>query len=403
MAKKPTRADRTRAVESDVVRAMSGGSEQDVATAVRRVQEAGVETPLLPEVTALREEQAAADVATKTVEAQTAAEIALQQSIQQNVGDLARGNIAAVNQAGAVELTPERQFARAQETSQRTDAFQTIVNAFKTYGIEGIADTVFALMADPTIGENQAIYKMKYDTSINPTTGRPWNEAYSKRFAANAERIKAGKPALSESEYLTAERSYARALQGLGVSRLATRANFDKFIAGDVSVDEVVDRVTTAVNRIQNAPKETKDALAQFYPGLSVLDMAEAVLDPEVSLPALKRQVAAAEIGAGAIRAGLGISRQRAEELQTLGVTQQQALTGFQQVSEMAPRGGQLAAIYKESPYTQQTAEAEVFATAGSQEARQQRERLTKREQASFSGRAGALQGALARDRAGAI
>ena len=363
------------------------------------------------EIANLNAEQAAAAAETARMEEAATTDIAFQEAIQQNVADLAAGKISAIGPGGPVTpsaggtpaLTPEQQFKKAQETSQRTDAFQTIVNAFKTYGIEGIADTIFSLMADPTIGENQAIYKMKYDTSINPNTGRPWNEAYSKRFAANAERIKAGKPALSEGEYLTAERSYARALQGLGVSRLATRTNFDKFIAGDVSVDEVVDRVTTAVNRIQNAPKETKDALAQFYPNLSILDVAEAVLDPEVSLPALKRQVAAAEIGAGAIRAGLGVSRQRAEELQALGVTQQQALAGFQQVAEIAPRGGQLAAIYKESPYTQQTAEAEVFATAGSQEARQQRERLTKKEQAAFSGRTGAFQGALARDRAGAI
>lgn len=363
------------------------------------------------EIATLNAEQAATAAETARMEETAATDIAFQEAIQQNVADLAAGKISAIGPGGPVALsaggtpalTPEQQFKKAQETAQRTDAFQTIVNAFKTYGIEGIADTVFSLMADPTIGENQAIYKMKYDTSINPNTGRPWNEAYSKRFAANAERIKAGKPALSEGEYLTAERSYARALQGLGVSRLATRTNFDKFIAGDVSVDEVVDRVTTAVNRIQNAPKETKDALAQFYPNLSILDVAEAVLDPEISLPALKRQVATAEIGAGAIRAGLGVSRQRAEELQALGVTQQQALAGFQQVAEIAPRGGQLAAIYKESPYTQQTAEAEIFATAGSQEARQQRERLTKKEQAAFSGRTGAFQGALARDRAGAI
>lgn len=373
------------------------------------------------EIATLNAEQAAAAAETARMEETATTDIAFQEAIQQNVADLAAGKISAIGPGGPVALsaggtpalTPEQQFKKAQETAQRTDAFQTIVNAFKTYGIEGIADTVFSLMADPTIGENQAIYKMKYDTSINPNTGRPWNEAYSKRFAANAERIKAGKPALSEGEYLTAERSYARALQGLGVSRLATRTNFDKFIAGDVSVDEVVDRVTTAVNRIQNAPKETKDALAQFYPKLSVLDIAEAMLDPEISLPALKRQIVAGEIAAGAAMAGLTVGgipikdiaaqKARAEELATYGVTGEAARQGFQTVSELAPRGGQLAAIYKESPYTQQTAEAEVFATSGAAEARRQRERLTKKEQAAFSGRTGAFQGALARDRAGAI
>lgn len=413
MAKKRTRADRLKAIESDITRAISGGSDQDVARAVKLVQEAGIETPLLPEVTALREEQAAAAAETKAMEAETASQIALQESIRGNVPSLARGDIAGIDQSGAIDLTPERQFERAQEMSQRTDAFQTIVNAFKTYGIEGMADTVFALMADPTIGENQAIYKLKYDTSINPTTNKPWNEAYSKRFAANFERIKAGKPALSEGEYLTAERSYARALQGLGVSRLATRANFDKFISGDVSVDEVVDRVTLAVERVQNATGEVKDALSRFYPNLSALDIAEAVLDPEVTLPALRRQIAAGEIAGGAAMAGLTVGgfgakqtaeqRARAEELARYGVTEQAAREGFQAIADIAPRGGQLAAIYKESPYTQQTAEAEVFGTAGAVEARRKRERLTALERSSFAGSSGVSGGALARDRAGAI
>lgn len=358
---------------------------------------------LLPEVEALFAEQEAARAETARVEQEAAAEIALQQSVFENVPALAAGETARITATGPMPLTPQEQFNRAQELSQRRDAFQLIVTAFTEYGIEGIADTVFAIMADPTIGDEQAIYKLKFDTSINPATNKPWNDAYAKRFAANFERIKAGKPALSEGTYLAAERSYAQALRSLGTPRLATRTNFNKFIAGDVSTDELVDRVTTAINRVQNAPTETKAALAAFYPNLSTLDIAEAVLDPEISLPALKRQIAAAEIGGAATRAGLGLRRERAEELLGLGITEQQALTGFQQVAQMAPRGGQLAAIYRESPYTQQTAEAEVFATAGSQQAREQRERLTRREEASFSGRAGTFGGALARDRAGGI
>ena len=301
------------------------------------------------------------------------------------------------------EVDPYARFLEAQANTQKRDAVQAIVNAFSTYGIEGIAETVFALMADPTIGEEQAIYKLKFDTSLNPTTGKPWNEAYANRFAANFERIKAGKPALSEGTYLAAERSYAQALQGLGVSRLATRANFNKFIAGDVSVDEVVDRVNMAVTRIEGAPNETKDALAQFYPNLSVLDIAEAVLDPEITLPALRRKIQAAEIGGGALRAGLGITRGRAEELGQLGITEEQARAGFQQIAGGLPRGGQLAAIYQQGPYGQETAEAEVFGTAGAVQARRQRQRIIRSEEAAFGGQTGLTGGALSRERAGQI
>jgi hypothetical protein len=91
----------------------------------------------------------------------------------------------------------------------------------------------------------------------------------------------------------------------------------------------------------------------------------------------------------------------RAEELAAAGITKQQAQQGFQTVAEVAPRGGQLAAIYGESPYTQQTAETEVFGLAGSTEAAKQRRKLTQLETAAFSGRAGS--GAIARDRAGVL
>ena len=256
-------------------------------------------------------------------------------------------------------------------------------------------------MADPNIGEEQAIYKLKLDTSINPATGKPWNEAYAKRFSANFERIKAGKPALSEGEYLTAERSYALALQGLGVSRLATRNNFNKFISGDVSVDEVVDRVNTVVSRIEQAPKETRDALSRFYPNLSLLDTVEAVLDPEISLPALKRQIATAEIGGAALRAGLGTSRERAEDLLKSGITEEQAVSGFQQISGGLQRGGQLAAIYQQQPYGQETAEQEIFGMTGAPEARKRRQKIIKSEEATFGGQTGLSGGALSRDRAG--
>lgn len=300
-------------------------------------------------------------------------------------------------------LTPFERFSAVQRQQQKQDAFQGIVDAFKTYGIEGLSDTVFALMSDPAVGENQAVFKLKYDTTINPATNKPWNDAYAKRFAANTQRIKEGKPALSEAQYLAAERSYAQVMRSQGVTKLATRENFSKLIAGDVSADEVVDRINTAVERVQNASSQTKTALASFYPGLGTLDIVEAMLDPEVSLPALKRKIATAEIGGAALTAGLQTSAQRAEELQKMGVTAAQAREGFQTVAQLTPRGGQLAEIYKEQPYTQQVAESEVFGTTGSTEARRRRERLTQKEQASFAGRSGAFQGALARDRAGAI
>ena len=87
-----------------------------------------------------------------------------------------------------------------------------------------------------------------------------------------------------------------------------------------------------------------------------------------------------------------------AEALAGLGITKAQAQQGYTDVAGMAPRGGQLADIYGQSPYTQQTAEAEVFNTAGAAGAIAKRKKLTALEQAQFSGSSGV--NALGRDKA---
>jgi len=152
-------------------------------------------------------------------------------------------------------------------------------------------------------------------------------------------------------------------------------------------------------------------AIKDFY-GDSITngDILAYTLNPEKGLADIKRKVTAAEIGGAAVQAGLNLGKTpeeraayaaRAAELGAAGITKQQAQQGFQTVAEVAPRGGQLAAIYGESPYTQQTAEQEVFGLAGSTEAAKQRKKLVGLERAAFSGQTGAAQGALGRERAG--
>jgi hypothetical protein len=57
--------------------------------------------------------------------------------------------------------------------------------------------------------------------------------------------------------------------------------------------------------------------------------------------------------------------------------------------------------MYGEDPYTQTTAEQEVFGLSGSVDAAKQRKKLAGLERAEFSGQSGMSQGALGRERAG--
>jgi hypothetical protein len=189
---------------------------------------------------------------------------------------------------------------------------------------------------------------------------------------------------------------------------LGIQSGFEKFLAGDVSAVELEDRIQTAQNRVVNSNPEVSKALKEFYPGISNGDILAYVLDPTNAIENIKRKVTAAEIGGAAMipknAAGkqiLTTSEARAMQLAGYGVDKAQATQGYSVIGSGLQRGSELASIYGESPYTQATAEEEVFRLSGQTEAEKQRKKITGLEKAAFGGQTGLTTGALARDRAG--
>ena len=274
-------------------------------------------------------------------------------------------------------------------------AYDLLYTQFAQYGMGSLVEPLKQFI-------QQGLSKAEFTLRLRET------EAYKKRFAANAKRIAAGLTALDEADYIGLEDQYQNIMRNYGLPAsyytkgdLGRQEGFEKFIENDVSATELEDRVMTAQSRVLNANPEVLASLKAYYPDITNGDILAYTLDPTKALSDIKRKVTAAEIGGAATQAGLGITGTRAGELGAAGITKAQAQQGFQTVAEVAPRGGQLAAMYGESPYTQQTAEAEVFGLAGSTEAAKQRKKLVSLEQASFAGRTGAAQGALGRERAG--
>jgi hypothetical protein len=285
--------------------------------------------------------------------------------------------------------------AAATARGERQSAYDLLFQQFNQYGLGALVEPLKGLIIS---GASPAEFTIKLRET----------DAYKKRFAANAARIQKGLTAISEAEYLGLEDQYQNIMRNYGLPEnyytrgdMGRQEGFERFIANDVSAAELEDRVMTAQNRVINANPEVLASLREFYPDITNSDILAYTLDPTKGLTDIKRKVTAAEIGGAATQAGLGITGTRAGELGAAGITKQQAQQGFQTVAEVAPRGGQLAEIYKQSPYTQTTAEAEVFGLAGSVEAARQRKKLTSLETAAFSGSAGA--GAIARDRAGVL
>jgi hypothetical protein len=234
-------------------------------------------------------------------------------------------------------------------------------------------------------------------------------DAYKKRFAANAQRVAKGLRALSEAEYIGKEDAYQDIMRRYGLpesyytrGEMGRQEGFEKLIAGDVSDVELEDRISTAQRRVLNANPEVAASLKAFYPGISNGDILAYTLDPSKAIEDIKRKVTAAEIGGAAARFGLTTNVSDAEYLRNYGVTKEQADQGYSTISGGLQRGSQLASMYGESPYTQATAEQEIFNVPGAAEARKQRQKITGLEKATFTGQSGLSQGALVRDRAGA-
>ena len=294
------------------------------------------------------------------------------------------------------KMLDEKETALDIKKREGQSAYDLLYLEFSRYGLGSLVEDVKQYIV-------QGLSKSELTLRL-----RTESKAYQKRFAANAQRVAKGLRALDEGDYIELEDQYQEIMRNYGLpasyytkDSLGTQEGFEKFLANDVSAAELEDRIMTAQNRVINANPEVLTSLKEFYPDITNGDILAYTLDPTQGLSNIKRKVTAAEIGGAAMQAGLRTGMTRAEELTAAGITKKEAQEGFQTVAQVAPRGGQLAEIYKQNPYTQTTAEAEIFGLSGSAEAARQRKKLTSLETAAFGGSAGA--GAIARDRAGVL
>jgi hypothetical protein len=305
--------------------------------------------------------------------------------------DPTTGDVIATLSNGTTKVLAKSGAAGAEKKS----AYDLLYQQFNDLGIGGLVPELKTLI-------DEGVSPSEFTLRLRQT------EAYKRRFAGNAQRIAKGLRALSEAEYVGLEDQYQNVMRQYGLpdtyytrGDMGRQEGFEKFIAGDVSPAELEDRISTAQKRVINANPEVTQALKTFYPGISNGDILAYTLDPSKAIEDIKRKVTAAEIGGAAVRAGLGTSVADAEYLQRYGVTKEQADQGYQAAAQIIPRASQLSQIYNQGPYTQATAEQEIFNLPGQVEAQKQRKKLTELETATFSGRSG--MGALARDRAGAF
>jgi len=282
--------------------------------------------------------------------------------------------------------------------SEMSDAYQRLYNEFNALGLGALVeDSKDLLMKATSISQiPEALRNTK---------------AYMTRFSANDARVKAGFQALSPAAYLALEDQYQKVMNRYGLpasyytpGMYGKQEGFEKLIANNVANTELEERIVTAQERVLRGAPQIAQALKEFYPEITDGDILAYALDPANAIKNIQRKVTTAEIGGAALaQKGLTTSLARAEELQRMGVDKAAATAGYSTIGAGLQRGSELASIYQQDPYTQATAESEVFKLSGEQEARKQRQKVTGLEKATFSGKSGVTGGALARDRAGGI
>lgn len=217
-------------------------------------------------------------------------------------------------------------------------------------------------------------------------------KAYNERFAANNVRRAKGLPVLSPAEYIATEDAYRQTLQKWGMPSgfYDSTQDFQKFLENDMSPVELDQRAQAASDFMNQADSAQMAYYKQFY---TSGDLVAFALDPKRAAPLVGKAFAAARIGGAAQEQGIGIDSGTADSLAGLGVSDQQARSGFSQIAQMQQPLNKLGSIYGDSISQSDLINA-TFAGDGNTENRIKK--LASQERAAFGGTSAISGGSLA-------
>ena len=267
-------------------------------------------------------------------------------------------------------------------------AYDTIGKILESYRITGLASVLESIRDEyPEADSEDILTLLQFDTR--------YNAKFNERFSANVDRLKAGKPVLSPSEYLKLEQGYSQVLTAYNLPTYNTQKYYDTFIKSDLDVTEVTDRVQLAYDRVLS-DDPVNAAFKKFYPSLGLGDIVTGMLDPVNQLPALQRKVKAAEIGGAALRQGFkDISETAtsmtvgADVLAQQGITKAQAEAGYQTIAQELPQAEKFSSIYAGQTEAYGRLEAEKEQLQGLASEERKKKRLIALETAQFGGDVG--------------
>ena len=200
------------------------------------------------------------------------------------------------------------------ESARQRNATEVMRSLMEQYGLMSLYSKVVGYIQDG------------YDPDAISVLIRTTPE-YKTRFPA-MDALAAKGRTISEASYIEYESSAATLERRYGLPDGMLMSNVTKLLTNEVSPSELNDRVLLASAASIQAPQEIKDMFKNYY-NIDAGGLTAYFLDPDVATPLLEKQNASAIIGAEAAKQGIGIDVNSAENLQNIGITQNQAREGF--------------------------------------------------------------------------
>lgn len=207
------------------------------------------------------------------------------------------------------------------------------------------------------------------------------------------------------AEYFATEAKMGDILKQSSLGELANEDFLGDVLAKGVSATEFANRISAIFDRIDNAPKETKDTISRFFPSVDRVSLAKAIALGDKGAKELQSKVAGYEVLSAAEQQGLGasatnpfgVTEASAYQYALSGETFDTALTKFGTVAAALPTVNKLTQIYGQETIGQAGLESAIFGKSAADIKRL--EDIAKKEEASFSGRSGVSQVSLASQR----
>jgi hypothetical protein len=160
--------------------------------------------------------------------------------------------------------------------------------------------------------------------------------SWTNRFSANKDRLAKGLPVLDPATYLATEAQYKQVMIAAGIDKSVYSNNkyLGDLMGADVSPYETKQRLDAARVQLESTDTFVLDQLKTRF-GLTTGDIILHMLDPKVASSVIASKVASAQVNAEAARQGFGLSVSEADQLESFGVTQDQARVGFSDIAQM--------------------------------------------------------------------